>query len=88
MATVCIFVNQDWPSVSFEVRIGNNAEPESNRLVGDPTLLQGESWRTLSSGENVWYRREADPFSHDGHWQGWTNQPVFDGSPPITITFG
>jgi hypothetical protein len=88
MSTPITFVNRDWASVSFQVRIGNNANPEQNPLSGQPTLQQGQTWSTASSGENVWYRREANPIAHDGNWQNWTNQAVFDDSDPITITFG
>jgi hypothetical protein len=86
--TAVTFYDKDWDQVTFEVRVGNYGNPEQNPSQGTHTLQRGQSWQTSSNGENVWYRREADPIHHSGQMGGWTNQPVFPNSGPITINLG
>ena len=80
-----IFVNKNWAQVDIQVRVGNNGSPEANRDEETKRLQKGQSVTIQSNGENVWYRREANPLNHDGHWGGWTNQPAFPNKPPITV---
>lgn len=74
-----ILRNKSWNSMTVEARIGNNTVPENNPLVsGSPKVLYlNNDWNILSDGEDVYYRRDADPDNPDGTMTDWSLRPCY-----------
>jgi hypothetical protein len=70
-------IDRNWARVNVDVRIGNNANPEDNRSLGTRELTRGQTWSIPSDGEDVWYRRDADPDRPNGQWTNWIHRPVY-----------
>lgn len=67
------FHNRSWdPNVRMQVRIGMNSNPESNPQYGEFAIPKGGSQAIPWNGQNIWYRREANPVQHDGRWGSWS----------------
>ncbi len=72
-----ILRNRNWRNVTVEVRQGDNSWPENNRWIGRRSLSTGEEWPVQSSGEDVWYRRDANPDNPDGNMTVWIHRPCY-----------
>ena len=68
-STVTI-VNSPWDNMKLQVRIGCNSVPENNPLVFDGNLSKNQQV-SYTFPCMLYYRREANPFAHDGRWTGW-----------------
>lgn len=70
--------NTHWQKVHVQVRMAGN----SQRIVFDEYLFQGQSKAfTMSSGDNILYRRDLDPNHPDGvHFTGWSPANCGDSS--------
>jgi hypothetical protein len=71
--------NQDFATVNVEVRLGKNADCNQNRAFGTRQLRQGETW-TITTGQDVCWRRDANPVQPNGEWTGWNRQSVAKGT--------
>jgi hypothetical protein len=71
--------NQDFASVNVEVRLGKNADCGQNAAFGTRQLKQGETW-TITTGQDVCWRRDANPVNPNGQWTGWNRQAVAKGT--------
>jgi hypothetical protein len=49
---------------------------ESNPSLGTRRLQQNEAWDIPSAGEDIFYRRDANPDHPDGRYTIWTHVPV------------
>lgn len=77
MSSTVHLINKNWNVVTVEVRKGNNAEPTANPSAGSRLLQRNEDWR-ISTDDDIWYRRDANP---DGTFTLWTHRPVYPGNP-------
>jgi hypothetical protein len=73
--------NPSWNHVTVEIRVGNGGDCPQNAPYGNGTfqLTLGGSLPVTTNGEDVCWRREADPDHPNGAWTDWTRQSV--GSP-------
>lgn len=76
-ASTVNIINGRWNRVTVEARIGDEPDPEANRSLGSKTMRRGETWPVRSHGEDVWYRRDADPDRPDGQWTPWAHRPCY-----------
>jgi hypothetical protein len=69
-----ILRNQSWNTTTVEARQGNLAGAENNPPVaGSPKVMHlNEDWVIYSDGEDVYYRRDADPDHPTGTMTDWT----------------
>ncbi|MDQ6887877.1 MAG: hypothetical protein M3068_11375 [Gemmatimonadota bacterium] len=65
-------------SVNVEVRIGANPDCGQNQPFGTRELRRGETW-TITTDQDVCWRREADPARPGGAWTAWNRQSVRKG---------
>jgi hypothetical protein len=70
-------INGRWNRVNVEARIGDDPNPEANRSLGSRAMRRGEVWPVRSKGEDVWYRRDADPDRPNGQWTPWAHRPCY-----------
>lgn len=49
--------NEDWDSVTLEVRKGNDPTPAQNPIHATPTLSRGETHTELSDATDFWWFR-------------------------------
>ena len=80
MATDTVILrNESWNSITVEALMGNKGVVEENAPVdGSPRLLYlNEDWVIESNGEDVYYRRDADPDNPDGIMTNWSVRPCY-----------
>jgi hypothetical protein len=71
--------NPDFATVNVEVRLGKNADCNQNAAFGTRQMRQGESW-TITTGQDVCWRRDANPVQPNGQWTGWNRQAIAKGT--------
>jgi hypothetical protein len=71
--------NQDFAAVNVEVRLGKNSDCNQNAAFGTRQLKQGETW-TITTGQDVCWRRDANPAQPNGQWTAWNRQAVAKGT--------
>lgn len=69
--------NESWKRVKVEAVMGNKTPPEANSSLGSEILIKGDKWKIDSNGEDIYYRRDADPDNPDGRMQVWTHRPCY-----------
>ena len=69
--------NNTWPIVKVEAVIGNALPPEANRSLGSRVLAINTTWPISSDGEDIYYRREANPGSNNGQMTVWVHRACF-----------
>ena len=70
--------NDTWSSsVKVEAVMGNNLPPEANQSLGSKVLAINTSWEISSPGQDIYYRREANPGSGDGQMTIWNHRACF-----------
>ncbi|MGI8496088.1 MAG: hypothetical protein ACR2OG_00690 [Gemmatimonadaceae bacterium] len=70
--------NASFDSVNVEVRIGANQDCGQNQAFGTRELRRGETW-TITTDQDVCWRRDADPSRPGGAWTAWNRQSVRKG---------
>ncbi|HVW16144.1 MAG TPA: hypothetical protein VHB54_20100 [Mucilaginibacter sp.] len=65
--------NMRWHKVHVQVRKGFDPDPAHNKLVFDQYLVLGQSRTfTIDNGDDILYRRDANPNHPDGiHFTAW-----------------
>jgi hypothetical protein len=69
--------NNTWNVVNVEVRVGKFQNCDQNSSQGQRRMPKGDVW-TITSSDEVCWRREADPTHPDGRWTVWTHRSMFD----------
>jgi len=70
--------NNTWATVKVEAVMGNALPPEVNPSLGSKILAINTSWEISSPGQDIYYRREANPGSNDGRMiAAWTHRACF-----------
>lgn len=66
--------NTQWQRVHVQVRKGYKQDPENDKLIFDQDLALGQSRTfTVTNGDDIVYRRDADPAHADGkHFTRWS----------------
>lgn len=71
------FINEVWPCVTIEIRRGNRRPAEENPLVDVTSILEGKHADYPNTGEDYFYRREADPHCADELvWSRWEAETI------------
>jgi hypothetical protein len=53
--------NQNWDSITLEIRRGNASAPTDNPVVAEPTLARNDAHTETSEAEDFWYVRTDPP---------------------------
>ena len=78
MATDTVILRNDhWESVTVEVFMGNEADPEANASLGTRNLALNEDWTIYSEAQDIFYRRDNDPDYPDGTMTDFTHRPCY-----------
>ena len=87
-----IFRNRVWDLVLVEIRLGSGGNPPPRMAPGGTARMRRNTSQSFETGgQDVWYRREADPIrhtqdtNHEPKWGPWIHQSIFPNRPPLTI---
>lgn len=71
--------NPNHDSVNVEVRLGANSDCALNAPFGSRQLKKGDTW-TITTDQDVCWRRDANPAAPNGTWTAWNRQSVGKGT--------